>query len=170
MHHFDAEGIPHPEDIALAEREQRFLLPTWQVSPILKTRHVNENILRSSTMTTHSTQSQYSMGQSHASIIHSDNDTTTVQQAAVAIEKEAAFVGGFVIAPPGTVQDSDPTTAFFATLMSVAAKQEVPYLGDPMANIYIPVYDLFDEAKRKAVAVMTSTIHWRHVRTVYCIL
>lgn len=32
-----------------------------------------------------------------------------------------------------------------------------------MANIYIPVFDLFNQTERKAVAVMTSTIHWRKV-------
>lgn len=147
MHHFDQHGVPHLEEPTNtnATDGERFL-PMWQVSPVLHTKHVNENLLRATTVT------------------HSNStDKSKVQQAAVAIEEAAAFVGGFALAPAGTVQHSNPTTALFATLMSVAAKKEVMYLGDPMANIYIPVYDLFDQSRRKVAAVMTSTIHWRHV-------
>ena len=39
--------------------------------------------------------------------------------------------------------------------------QEVEYLGDPMAHLQIPIFDSFDVASRKVVAVLDSLIHWR---------
>jgi len=159
MHYFDQNGIPQLEHstttnntttstTTIEDDDYQLLvyLPIWQMSPVLHTKHVNENLLRATTIT-------------YRNSTHQLQDEG--HQAAVAIEEAAAFVGGFALAPAGTTQDTNPTTALFATLMSVAAQREVPYLGDPMANIYIPVYDLFDRSKRKVAAVMTSTIHWR---------
>jgi class 3 adenylate cyclase len=40
--------------------------------------------------------------------------------------------------------------------------EQVEYLGDPMAQFQIPVFDSFNETTRKPVAVMKSLIHWRH--------
>jgi class 3 adenylate cyclase len=40
--------------------------------------------------------------------------------------------------------------------------KQVEYLGDPMAQFQIPVFDSFNETTQKPVAVMRALVHWRH--------
>lgn len=97
MHYFDAEGWPHRE-VGTSER----YLPVWQVSPLLKSRYVNQNMLRAI-----------------------NNATASLSEvAAVVLEKEAAFIGGFNLAPPGTIESPNPQTALFASLMSFSAEKK----------------------------------------------
>ena len=78
------------------------------------------------------------------------------------LEKQSALLSGFVTALPGKPSDANPETAFFATLQSMWENEEIEYLGDPMAHLQIPIFDSFDVATRKAVAVLDSLINWRY--------
>ena len=82
-------------------------------------------------------------------------------EARVCYETEAAVLGGFILAPPGNYSSPDPNTAFFATLRSIWEGKDTEYDGDPMARLKFPVFDSFDEATRKVVAVMVSVLHWK---------
>jgi len=109
-------------------------LPQWQTSPVLQTSMVNENLFE---------------------------DLNVAQTARDCIGTESAVVGGFVSAPPGSTSDPNPTTSFFATLLSMWEGKQVDYSGDPMANLFIPIYDRLEGNQRNIVGVLKSTIHWR---------
>ena len=109
-------------------------LPTWQTSPVLHYNWVNEDLF-----------------------LNPDESA----EARVCIETDAAVLGGFLLAPPGSSSNSNPMTAFFATLRSISEAKQTAYDGDPMARLKIPVFDSFDKATRNVVAVMVSVIHWQ---------
>lgn len=50
-------------------------------------------------------------------------------------------------------------TSFYATLLSIAAQKNVDYEGDPMSNVFVPVFSNF-ESDRRPVAVLLAVIHW----------
>jgi len=97
------------------ESPQDYYLPTWQMNPAFKTSLVNENLLRRE---------------------RAKNDAITV------LNGGKITIGSFIIAPPGTPSDSNPTTARLGTLEaffhSLEDGEEKTYLGDPMSNLYIP--------------------------------
>lgn len=37
----------------------------------------------------------------------------------------------------------------------------VEYYGDPMAQIFLPIFDSFNRTTRKPVALITALVHWR---------
>lgn len=74
---------------------------------------------------------------------------------------EVAVFGRFIKSPAGNASSPDPTTALFATLLSIKEKQAVSYNGEPMAHLYFPIFNHLNETKKAPVAVMTSVIHWR---------
>jgi hypothetical protein len=37
----------------------------------------------------------------------------------------------------------------------------VSYLGDPMANLYVPIYNGFNETTRTTVGILNAIVHWR---------
>ena len=37
----------------------------------------------------------------------------------------------------------------------------VEYFGDPMAQIFLPIFDSFNRTTRKPVALITALVHWR---------
>lgn len=132
MHYFENTS-------ALRERTTSdYYLPIWQTSPVLKYSYINENMLR---------RKNVSIPQSEV--------------ARIVFENEDAILGGFIAAPPGSTRDKNPTTALFATLRSIVEGKEVAYLGDPMAQMYIPIFDKFDTSERKVVALLTAVVHWR---------
>jgi len=40
-------------------------------------------------------------------------------------------------------------------------RKNVEYLGDPISNLFIPIFDKLDGVDRNVVAVLRSTIHWQ---------
>lgn len=79
------------------------------------------------------------------------------------IDNRSAVLGGFNFAPAGKSTDADVTTAFFATLESIFAGKEVPYLGDPMSHLVIPIFDSIDRDNRgEVVAILKATLHWQY--------
>jgi hypothetical protein len=78
-----------------------------------------------------------------------------------AIASQAAVLGGFVSGPKGATNDKNPTTALFATLESMWVGYKVEYEGDPMSNLFIPIFDKLDGNDRTVVGILRSTIHWK---------
>ena len=116
------------------DQSQGPYLPTWQTSPLLQSNVVNEDVFF---------------------------EPNVAPEAMACIDSEAAVLGRFITGPPGSNSNSDRTTAFLATLQSISKGAKVDYLGDPMAYLYLPVFDSFNETKRKLVAVIISVIHWQ---------
>jgi hypothetical protein len=75
------------------------------------------------------------------------------------LETGEMTIGGIETAMPGAINDSDPTTSFFARLLSFAAEKPVDYLGDPISSVFVPVFDSFDTTK-KSTAVILSVFSW----------
>ncbi len=109
-------------------------LPRWQSSPVLRTSLVNENLLE---------------------------DPKVSQTARDCMASNSAVLGGFVSGPPGSTTHPDRTTSSFATFQSIWDGQETEYLGDPMSNLLIPIFDKLSGTDREVVGVLISTIHWR---------
>ena len=80
------------------------------------------------------------------------------------LEEEAVVLGGFDSAPAGDTSDPNRQTSLNAAMLSIAAKKEVVYHGDPMTNVFLPVFDSFKDGdtstKRTAVAVIRAVLHW----------
>ncbi len=109
-------------------------LPRWQSSPVLRTNQINENIFE---------------------------DPEVSQTAMDCVESKSAVFGGFVWSHRGPTTDPNTTTAHFATLRSMWDREKVEYLGDPMSNLFIPIFDKLDGTDRAVVGVLRSTIHWQ---------
>jgi len=109
-------------------------MPTWQTSPVFHGgSDVNENLLKSSSMISKAmTASYYS-----ASVV----------------------IGEFITSEPGDMHASNPQTARIAMMMSAAENKDVEYAGDPISQIFIPIFDSFRD-DRKSVAIMGAWIHW----------
>ena len=108
-------------------------IPQWQTSPYLQEGMVNSNLL---------------------------HDYYSKDIGLHVWDSGTAVLGGYLSAPPGTTSHPDPMTSRLAALRSIQEGKEVPYLGDPMAYLYVPVFDVFG-AKRKVVGVLAALIHWR---------
>jgi len=113
---------------------QDWYLPMWQSGPYVQEGVVNKNIKR------HKEDEEIALHVEHS---------------------QHAVVGGFFTAPPGTTAHPDRDTAFLATLRSIQARRQTPYLGDPMAKVYVPIFDSFDRATRKVVGIVNAVIHWK---------
>ena len=92
-------------------------------------------------------------------LFYKPSEETTVSKQV--LSKGSAILGGFVTAPPGPPSHAHPDTAFLATVQSMWDGKEVEYLGDPMAQFHIPIFDSFNETTQKPVAVMRALVHWR---------
>jgi hypothetical protein len=112
-------------------------LVTWITSPVLEHYHVNYNLYQ---------------------------DSALGKYVKKCFEEETVIFGALEAAPAGNITSSNEATAFFATLNSFNEEQVVPYLGDPMARLFLPIYDSFGE-ERKAVAVSMAIINWKHYFT-----
>jgi hypothetical protein len=109
----------------------------WITSPVLELYHINYNLLK---------------------------DEAIGWYVRKCLEEEIVIFGGLEAAPAGNISSLNEQTAFFSTILSFDKGQQVSYFGDPMAQLFLPVYDGFGE-HRKAVAVTTATINWRHYFT-----
>jgi hypothetical protein len=78
----------------------------------------------------------------------------------------AVVIDEIMTAPSGDMNSDDPKTAFFALLLSTAEQKVVTYKGDPMSQVFFPIFDSFDD-DRSSVAIMVAWINWmsyfRHV-------
>lgn len=76
------------------------------------------------------------------------------------MDEQRIILTGFDVAPPGDIYAEHQMTAISAMWLSFAAGKEMYYEGDPNSNIYIPVFDSFDD-NRTAVAVINAIINWK---------
>jgi hypothetical protein len=74
---------------------------------------------------------------------------------------QSAYIGGILRAPAGDSSDPNPRTALFATLLSINEGREVRYNGEPLVELYIPVFDVFDEGERRVVAILITILEWK---------
>jgi Adenylate and Guanylate cyclase catalytic domain len=109
-------------------------LVRWETSPVLQTSRVNANIFQ---------------------------ELEAGEIAQKAINRQAAMLSEFVVAPPGPPSSTNPLTAFIAAIRSMREGKQVKYLGDPLAYMIIPVYDTFDQETRKIVAVVKAALQWK---------
>jgi Adenylate and Guanylate cyclase catalytic domain len=107
-------------------------LPSWISSPFVNVA-INENLFQ---------------------------DVNIGRDAEDCIENENILIGRFEFAPAGTSRDPNKLTSLFGTLISMQEREEATYLGDPMARLYVPIFDSF-EKNRTVVAVMIAIIHWK---------
>jgi hypothetical protein len=75
------------------------------------------------------------------------------------LETGDMIMGGLDTAAAGDINDSDRTTSFFARLLSVEADEVVEYPGDPMSNLFIPIFESFDTTKAPT-ALIYSVFRW----------
>ena len=120
----------------LSESTNPYFVPRWQTFPVLETSAVNENLLENSKM---------------SKVIKSS------------IERRSASLSGFHFAPTGGPSDPNSTTAFFATLESMTAGEQVEYPGDPMSHIAVPIFDSLNGTDRgQVVGVLLATLPWEY--------
>jgi hypothetical protein len=129
IHTFDSVGTPR-----LSDGEGPYL-PRWQISPVLLTNLVNENLF--------------------------ENDAVSHLIQECIVEKAVAL-GGFHMAPPGSISHPDFTTSLFAALLSIWEGKEVQYVGDPVSYVAIPIFEESNEDKLpEVVGVVEAAIYWR---------
>jgi hypothetical protein len=108
-------------------------MPRWITSPVVGSQVINEDI--------------------HGrSLIHSFLEEC--------YNNKMGVFRNFEMAPMGMIESDHPTTSFFATVRSMKEGEAVSYLGDPMARLYLPVYESF-HPNSTVVAILSSLIHWR---------
>jgi hypothetical protein len=109
-------------------------LPFWEMSPFLHRGQVNVDFL---------------------------DDPVHGTYARSCLETGALVFGAVETAPAGNMRDSpSPLTRWLAQLLSIAAGEEVEYLGDPITYVYVPIFDSFDSSTRKTVAVLSGLFSW----------
>ena len=72
----------------------------------------------------------------------------------------SAFLGPIIQGPPGSLTSGHPHTSLFAALRSIKEEREVMYNGQPFAELYIPVFDSFNETERKVSGLMAAMLKW----------
>jgi len=119
----------------LSDVTRDFFVPRWQTSPVFESSVVNENLLENPKMS---------------------------KAVMACIESQSALASGFHFAPAGYASDTNPASAFFATLESMDAGKEFQYLADPMTHIAIPIFDSLNGTDRgEVVGVLTALLHWK---------
>ena len=113
---------------------REWYLPTWQTSPYVREGLVNNNLLRY------------------------ENNTLELERV---LTMGSAATSQMFTSPPGDMNSTDATTALLAALRTAQAGTPTEYLGDPMTNLYIPIFEGFGDLKRKVVGVLTAMIHWK---------
>lgn len=110
-------------------------MPSWQSSPVFNNGlEVNENVLKTT---------RGSLGGVNASF-----------------SKGAVVTGELLFAPPGNMSSFHPRTELFSLLLSTNEQRMVQYAGDPLSQVFFPIFDSFDKETRKPAAVLVAWIHW----------
>ena len=119
--------------------------PTWQSSPVVYGGlETNENVLA--------------------------NKDGLNSGANITFTSESVAISQLIMAPPGNVSSTNPSTALIALIMSIAASEVgddqtaakaelVEYQGDPVSKVYFPIYNDFGK-DRVPVAIMLAWIRW----------
>lgn len=119
----------------LPENEKDAYLPVWEMSPFLSYDEVNMDILRG------------------------DEEDPRGYFGALSIAEGAIVMGDMVYNTPGGIDSNDATTSSFAQLLSIDAGKQVEYQGDPMTNLFIPIFDSFED-DRIPKAVLVGLFNW----------
>jgi hypothetical protein len=108
-------------------------LPHWEMSPLLSRNMVNLDVLA---------------------------NPVSAPKARLCLETQSVVIGALEAAPPGDASsDASSSTAFYSTLLSIAARENVSYKGDPMTTAFIPIFDSFGD-DRKSIGVMKAVMNW----------
>ena len=121
----------YDNDEVVVENSQGPYMAVWQTSPLFHG-WVNQNLFRNNMLSS---------------------------GAQRCLNTQAVVIGGIDVAPAGNSSHPDRITAFYSSLLSVAAQKHVTYRGDPMSTVYLPVFSSF-EPTRRPVAVMIAIINW----------
>jgi hypothetical protein len=89
-----------------------------------------------------------------------NHDLVFAKWANITMTTKSVVIGGIHLAPPGFASHADKSTQFFATILSMNRMERTMYQGDPMTDIFIPVFDSFEE-DRKSVAILHAAFYWR---------
>ena len=68
-------------------------------------------------------------------------------------------IGGLDTNAPGDIHSPQPSTSFFAHVLTFAAGNPVNYTGESLSTVFVPVVDSF-ASDRKTVAVIKAVIRW----------
>lgn len=90
----------------------------------------------------------------------------------ITFTSDAVSISQLILAPPGDMYTSNPTSAIMALLRTVKSHQdnekpvqaepeEILYKGDPFSKVYFPVHNTFD-SNRTTVAIMLAWIRWAY--------
>ena len=108
-------------------------MPTWQTSPLFDGgKKVNENLLHSS----------YAVNGLNASFYN-----------------QSVVINSFFMGVPGDINSESSLAVFVATMLSTHTGESVFYAGDPLSQVYFPVFDSFGD-DRKTVTTMVGWVHW----------
>lgn len=77
----------------------------------------------------------------------------------LSIAEGAIVIGDMNYHMPGGIDSPDATTSSYAQLLSIDAGREVRYEGDPMTNLFIPIFDSFED-DRVPRAVLVGFFNW----------
>jgi hypothetical protein len=110
--------------------------PIWQNSPFFSSHWLNLNL-------------NTAYEESHRGLIDKS------------FELQKIVIGGFNSAPAGDIyaDTGNYLTNLIATWLSFAAGEPVAYLGDPISNVYVPVFDSLG-TERNPVGIVNAVIHW----------
>ncbi|GKY96337.1 hypothetical protein MPSEU_000593400 [Mayamaea pseudoterrestris] len=119
---------------AIIDTSQGPYLPTWQTSPVFIRTLVNRNLL---------------------------TDPAATAPANESISTGSVVFGGFELSDDDLGRETEtPETKLYTALLSIAKKRPSPYVTSPLTRAYLPIFDSFDEATKKPVALMTALIRW----------
>ena len=108
-------------------------MPTWQTSPVFHDgASVNEDLLASPSVGKNFNASFYS---------------------------KQVVIGEFLYAEPGDLHSNNEQTALMALMLSATHGASVKYAGDPMTQIFLPIFNSFRD-DREPVAIMGAWVHW----------
>ena len=110
-------------------------MPSWQASPVFNNGlEVNENMLKTTRGSLSGVNASFSKG--------------------------TVVTGELLFAPPGNMSSFHPRTELFSLLLSTYEQKMVQYAGDPLSQVFFPIFDSFDTTTRKPAAVLVAWIHW----------
>jgi hypothetical protein len=117
------------DDVVSVDKGRGPYFPTWQQSPIIHNgMETNENIVKSE----------------HVS-----------RGANASFVTESVVIGEFIYAEPGDFKSKNERTSLFSLLLSTFKNDYAYYEGDPISQVFFPIFDSFEE-DRTAVAVMVA--------------
>lgn len=115
------------------EYTQDTFLPFWEMSPFLSFDEVNIDMLQ-------------------------EGDARGYY-GSLSIAEGAIVIGDMNYYEPGGIDSPNPVTSSYAQLLSIDAGREVKYQGDPMTNLFIPIFDSFED-DRIPKAVLVGFFNW----------